>query len=96
MNYQLIVKPEAELDLQEAAVWYEDQKPGLGLRFLYAGEEKLNLILLHPFNYQLRYKSIRFALVKTFPFAIHFMIEEENIIILAILSTHRDPRIWEK
>ena len=34
MNYSLIVKPEAELDLLRSAQWYERKQQDLGLRFL--------------------------------------------------------------
>lgn len=34
MARQWIVRPLAETDLDEAARWHEDQRTGLGLRFL--------------------------------------------------------------
>jgi plasmid stabilization system protein ParE len=34
MNPRLIVRPEAEADIAEAAVWYESREPGLGLNLL--------------------------------------------------------------
>ena len=36
MNYQLIIRPEAELDIEESYNWYEDQAMGLGDEFLLA------------------------------------------------------------
>ena len=34
MNRQLIVRPEAEADIADAAVWYDSREPGLGLDLL--------------------------------------------------------------
>jgi hypothetical protein len=34
MARRLVVQPESDLDIQAAAVWYEDQRSGLGARFL--------------------------------------------------------------
>ena len=34
MARRLVVQPQSDLDIQAAAVWYEDQRAGLGLRFL--------------------------------------------------------------
>ena len=34
MNPQFIIRPEAEADMAEACVWYEDRKAGLGHEFL--------------------------------------------------------------
>ena len=30
MTYELIVKPEAEADIEESFIWYEEQAVGLG------------------------------------------------------------------
>ena len=34
MNYRVIIRPEAENDLKEAFLWYEDKRLGLGYDFL--------------------------------------------------------------
>lgn len=34
MSYRLIIRPEAELDIQEAFEWYEAQTPSLGSEFI--------------------------------------------------------------
>jgi hypothetical protein len=36
MNYRLIIRPEAEWDLEDAFAWYELQEPGLGSEFVRA------------------------------------------------------------
>ena len=95
MKYRLIVKPPAELDINEAAQWYDSKRAGLGEQFIHAVEEKLLLIEDNPNLYQVRYKATRLALIKRFPFAIHYTIEQEVVYVLAVLSTSRNPKIWE-
>jgi hypothetical protein len=34
MSYRLIIRPEAELDLEDAFIWYELQETGLGSEFV--------------------------------------------------------------
>jgi hypothetical protein len=34
MSYRLNIRPEAEADVMEAALWYEQRKPGLGEEFI--------------------------------------------------------------
>ena len=34
MARRIVVQPQSDLDIQAAAVWYEDQQSGLGTRFL--------------------------------------------------------------
>ena len=89
----MIVKPPAEVDIIEAAQWYESEKIGLGEQFIKAVDDKLLLIDDNPNLYQVRYKSARLALIKRFPFAIHYTIEQETVYILAVLSTSRNPKI---
>ena len=95
MKYRLIVKPPAEVDIIEAAQWYESKKIGLGEQFIKAVDDKLLLIEDNPNLYQVRYKSTRLALIKRFPFAIHYTIEQKTVYILAVLSTSRNPKIWK-
>ncbi len=46
MNYEF--HPEAERELQEAALRYETEVPGLGRRFAEEVERVVQLILEHP------------------------------------------------
>lgn len=94
MSYSLIVKPEAELDMLKSAKWYEEKQVDLGIRFLDEIEDKLSLVTQNPLQYQIRYKNTRWALVKHFPYAIHFVVEEDKVIVLAVLGTRDDPEKW--
>ncbi|MEQ8477003.1 type II toxin-antitoxin system RelE/ParE family toxin [Fulvivirga sp.] len=95
MNYTIFVKPEAELDILKTAQWYEQKQYDLGSRFLDEIEEKLNLIKSNPLHYQVRYKTTRLALVEHFPCAIHFNIEKDKVIVLAVLGTREDSEKWK-
>lgn len=46
----------------------------------------------------IRYKNTHTALLDTFPYMIHFTIDENQklMIISAVLSTHRDPFLWKE
>ena len=96
MKYTLIVKPEAELDMLESAQWYESKQENLGSRFLELVDDKILLIIDNPLHYQIRYKITRLALVEHFPYAIHFMVEEAVIVVLAVLGTREDSNKREK
>ena len=96
MSYSLIVKPEAEYDLMEAALWYQQQLAGLGDEFLNSVEKKLITIENNPLLFPVIYNHIHQALLHRFPFAIHYTIEQETIYILAITHTSRNPTSWQK
>jgi len=94
VNYRLIVRPEAELDILESSQWYEDKQENLGIRFLDDIEAKMHLITQNPLQYQIRYKNTRLALIEHFPYAIHFLVDGKELIVLAVLGTREDPEKW--
>jgi hypothetical protein len=48
---RLILRPRAELDVGDAASWYEDQKTGLGIRFLDELDHVLARVQLNAFQF---------------------------------------------
>jgi len=96
MRYQLIIKKHAEQDAIEAALWYNEQKQGLGNEFLLSLDSKLENIKNNPSIYAVKYRETRVAYTKRFPYGIHYKVEKERIFVLAILHTSRNPKIWEQ
>lgn len=45
-----------------------------------------------------RYDNIRTALLDTFPYMVHFSVDDDKktITVLAVLHTARDPKIWKE
>lgn len=96
MSYRLIIKSEAEQDLVQAALWYNEQRIGLGEEFLKVVGEKIKVIAENPYLFEVRYMEVRHAFIRRFPFAVHYLIEDKNIFVLAILHTSCNPKVWEK
>ena len=95
MNYQLIVRPEAEAELEAAFIWYEQQVIGLGNQFLLTVDTTLNSILQNPLQYPVIYKDIRRALTRRFPYQVFFVINDNKIVIIAVFHGMRNPVIWK-
>ena len=95
--YKSVILPLAKEDIREAAKWYNGQQKGLGKRFTAEVREKVHFIRQNPKATNVRYNSVRTAVLNVFPFMIHFTIEEKNktIVISAVLHTSRDPEIWK-
>ena len=70
MRYRLIVRPEAEADLQEAFDGYERHVPGLGADFLAAIDGAMNSMLSNPLQYPIVYRNARRALTRRFPYQV--------------------------
>lgn len=94
--YKSTILPLAKQDVKDAAKWYNDRKPGLGKRFSQHVRQKVKFIRQNPKAVAIRYKDTRTALLDTFPYMIHFTIDDDKkqVIVSAVLSTHCDPDIW--
>ena len=66
MAHRWIIRPLAESDLDHAASWYEDQRPGLG-RFLDAADQLFERLRVSPEQFPLVSADVRRALLPTFP-----------------------------
>jgi plasmid stabilization system protein ParE len=96
MTRPLIIKPEAEADLDDAKDWYERQRPGLGDAFLLAIEEALNRIRQTPEMHAVLKKNVRRSLLPRFPYGIFYRVEKEQIVVLGVFHNRRDPRRWQE
>lgn len=98
MAYQLQYFDEVEVDIRDAIFWHTQQKEGLGIKFVTAIEKAIECITDAPKAYSVRYKKVRIAHPKTFPYNIHFYIDEPNktVVITAIIHSKRNPKIATK
>ena len=94
MTAEVRLRPEAEQDLVEAALWYEANEPGLGGQFLDQVQATLATIAEQPAAYTVLHNSVRRALVKRFPFGVFYKADIEGVVVIAILHGSRHPRSW--
>ena len=93
-KYKTIIQLEAVQDFEDAKNWYKKTKVnGLSQRFSNAVKKTIANLQKHPIRYAIRYKNIRIAHTDIFPFAIHYFIENDLIVIIAIIYAGRDPQI---
>jgi plasmid stabilization system protein ParE len=91
MNLKMIIRPEAEKDLDDAFSWYEERRKGLGYDFLLQVEAGLRFIEKYPLALSDIYKGVRRYIIKRFPYIIFYSIDNHNVIVLAVLHSGRDP-----
>lgn len=94
-QYRLEAEAAVEYDVESAFEWYETEGPGLGLEFLAQLRSAYRRILENPLRYQEQRSGIRRALTRQFPYAVYFSIEDDAILILAVLHTARNPAEWQ-
>jgi toxin ParE1/3/4 len=95
VSLPLIINPEAEADLAEAKDWYDDQRLGLGDELIDCVEEVLDRIQQAPGLYGKTHLELRLALVRRFPYAVVYRIDADQVTVVAVYHTRRDPRGWQ-
>ncbi len=95
MTYRLIIRPQAELDIQDAFEWYEAQALGLGSEFIRAVDACLSAIEGNPLAYQIIYKQAQQALIRRFPYRILYVFDQEIITVVACFHSQRNPKSWQ-
>ena len=96
MTPRLVVRPAAEADIVDAALWYEARATGLGADFLRAVDVALAEIQRMPERFPVVQMQCRRALLRRFPYGIYFIATAELISVVACMHARRDPRRWEE
>lgn len=92
MTHVLRFLPEVEDDAVLAYHWYEGKVPGLGEEFLrtfYAGAVE---IARNPLLYPPLHRQFRRRLLRRFPYALYFTVEDQEIVVLGLFHCARDPK----
>ncbi len=86
----------AKRELFAASDFYDRRKPGLGTEFLNDVESALALIRDYPQAWPVKYANgIRQIGLQRFPYAIIYVLSDDDAVILAIAHLHRRPAYWK-
>ena len=87
---------DVERDITEAKRWYAEQQAGLDVRFSAAVKETIMNIAEMPLAFTVRYKNVRIAHVKVFPYNVHFHVDEDKtkVIIIGIIHSKKRDAIF--
>ena len=98
MSRRLIVRAEAEADITEAAVWYDEREAGLGLELMLEARAAIGRALENPLLHLLlrRRPEVRRVLARRFPYRIFFVVRDDAIIVFAVIHAARRDRRWRE
>jgi len=88
--------PLAQIELEEAFAWYEEQVVGLGYEFLDEFDKSIRLIATFPQLFEQIEDGVRRSLLNRFPYGIIYGIDENRIVIIAVAHLKREPNYWIK
>ena len=91
---QLVVRPAAAADIEDAVDWYERQREGLGTEFLEAVYLALESIAQNPQRAPLIHRDVRRALLRRFPYGIYYRVYPDLVVVVACMHGRRDPKRW--
>ena len=92
MNLPVIFKSVARFEFDEAVVWYEGERPGLGEEFKLEVKSALQRALTNPeFFQKVRGRAQRIRLRRLKKYAIYFAIKDDVFSILSVFHASRNP-----
>lgn len=86
---------EARLEFLDAVAYYESIEAGLGKRFQQSVEAAVALAVSLPLAGSPYKHGTRRVYPKKFPFAIVYMVGENEIVIFAVAHFRRKPGYWK-
>ena len=87
--------PDAELELIEAAVYYERQVPGLGERFEIEIRRAADLLLAQPEIGIPADSHLRKFVLTRFPFTLYYSVTGDVLRIEVVAHQYRRPGYWK-
>ncbi len=94
------VLPDAEAELLKAALWYENQRTGLGEELYDQVLATIESIGKHPLRFPLfeaaaNPRQLRRALVTRFPYVVIYDVRQDFVLIVAVAHTSQRPEYWK-
>ena len=89
------IQRQASAEADEAAAWYEAQRPGLGVEFVLELDAAIERAARSPEVYATQHREARRVLLRRFPYSVYFVFENRVIEVLAVLHQHQEPSLWQ-
>ena len=88
---KLRILEQAWKDLKDGVKFYQKQEAYLGEYFLSSLISDIETLRLHAGIHPVVHKSTYRLLSKRFPFAIYYLIQEDTVIVKAVLDCRKNP-----
>jgi len=81
-------------ELADTCDLYEQQQPGLGLRFKSSVREASIRISRTPLLFPIETEDVRRYVMNRFPYILRYVVRGEEVWIVAVSHQHRHPDYW--
>jgi toxin ParE1/3/4 len=90
-----VFHPEALTEYTEAVQYYLSQRVKVAQAFIDAIEDAVYRIRESPTRYIVIDEDVRRCMARKFPYGILYTIEQDYILILAVMHCSREPGYWK-
>jgi plasmid stabilization system protein ParE len=89
------VSAAAKQDIELAADYYEQRRPGLGREFTNAVVDTIQRICQHPTSGSFISRRARVCKTSRFPYGVVYQHRADHIFVAVVYHLHRDPDFWK-
>ena len=94
MTLPVVFRRAAGREFDEATLWYDERRAGLGSQFVSEINHAIELVLKNPQRFPIMHREIRCVRACRFPYSVFFRAEAQRIVVLAVFHARRDPSVW--
>jgi plasmid stabilization system protein ParE len=96
MTLRIVFRRAAKSEFEDAAVWYDEQRTGLGEEFIIEIEQAVANAAAAPQRYPVVFGDIRRTVARRFPFSVYFRVRRNDLVVLAVFHGRRNPIVWQR
>jgi toxin ParE1/3/4 len=90
-----VFHPEALSEYAEAVQYYTEQRVEVAQAFINAIEDTVYRIREAPTRYATIDEDVRRCMARKFPYGVLYTIEQDYILIVAVMHCSREPGYWK-
>ncbi|MGL5808060.1 MAG: type II toxin-antitoxin system RelE/ParE family toxin [Xenococcaceae cyanobacterium] len=90
-----VFHPDALTEYADAVRYYTEQRTEIAQAFINAIEDAVYRIRESPTRYTAIDEDVRRCMTRKFPYGILYTIEQDCILILAVMHCSREPGYWK-
>lgn len=91
-KHKILFSAGALIDMRDARTWYNLQQTGLGKRFVEDVRNTVASIKSNPYFPSVKFDNMRTAACETFPYAVHYEIDEQEKLVRIVSIFHFSRR----
>ena len=98
MSYTIAFVKKALTDYDEACTWYREKSQETEINFIKALDQRLQEIANNPNAYGVRFKNVRAAALKKFPYLVFYKVNHvtQYVHVVAVWHDARDRNVLKR